>query len=277
MKETKYKCSECGEILKEQAPNKAGLICDKCGEEYAELDIETLEKVKVDAIIEKEGDKLPPPLKKEKTIKEKIKEIIPQDPNTNPALTNDGLFIKEYPNEKKENKETINKKETKEAKKGRDEKGRFIEGNNIAEGNEGGRPPEYKEEYNQRVDDYLKERQDEDKRTIKQENEEKGYKMFDIGLKVKLPTIEGFARYIGVNKTTLYEWEKKNSVFSNSLEKIRVEQKERLLNMGLSGDYNPTIAKLILSSNHGMAEKTEQDVNVKNPVVVKVIKEEILK
>jgi len=28
---------------------------------------------------------------------------------------------------------------------------------------------------------------------------------------------------------------------------------------GLSGDYNSTIAKLVLSSNHGMAEKQEHD------------------
>lgn len=110
-----------------------------------------------------------------------------------------------------------------------------------------GRPTKYEEEYINKVDDYLAENQDEF------ENNK---------LKVKLPTVEGFAMYIGVNKTTLYEWEKRYENFSNALEKIRVEQKKRLLNSGLSGEYNSTIAKLILSSNHGMSDK--QDVDVKS-------------
>jgi hypothetical protein len=89
---------------------------------------------------------------------------------------------------------------------------------------------------------------------------ENGYEKIDYVLRVNLPTIEGFARFIGVNKTTLYEWDKKYPDFSNSLDKIRIEQQTRLINEGLAGNYNPTIAKLILSSNHGMREKTEQDI-----------------
>jgi len=77
---------------------------------------------------------------------------------------------------------------------------------------------------------------------------------------VRLPTLEGFAVFIGVNKTTLYEWEKDHEEFSNALDLIRSEQQERLINNGLAGTYNSTIAKLILSSNHGMREKTDTDV-----------------
>lgn len=120
------------------------------------------------------------------------------------------------------------------------------------------RPTKFKEEYIEKVADYLAEHLDEEVQVVKQANTEKGYEMYDNKLKVRLPTIEGFARYIGVNKTTLYEWEKVNEEFSNALEDIRVEQQERLINSGLSGEYNPTIAKLILSANHGMREK--QDV-----------------
>lgn len=79
-------------------------------------------------------------------------------------------------------------------------------------------------------------------------------------LKVKLPTIEGFAAFVGVNKTTLYEWSKVHPEFSNALDKIKTEQQKRLVNSGLSGDYNSTIAKLVLSANHGMSEKTESKV-----------------
>lgn len=126
--------------------------------------------------------------------------------------------------------------------------------------NKRGRPSEYKEEYINKVDEYLESRQDEDVQIVKQANAEKGYEMYDNKLKVRLPTIEGFARFIGVNKTSLYEWEKEHPDFSNALDKIRTEQQERLIDSGLSGDYNSTIAKLILSSNHGMREKTDTDV-----------------
>lgn len=122
----------------------------------------------------------------------------------------------------------------------------------------GGRPIEYKEEYCQKADEYLELHKDEERAIVRQSNSEKGYEMYDNKLAVKLPTLKGFARFIDVNESTLYEWDKKYPEFSKSLDKIKTEQHDRLINNGLSGDYNPTIAKLILSSNHGMSEK--QDV-----------------
>ena len=124
---------------------------------------------------------------------------------------------------------------------------------------EKGRPTKYLEEYNNKVDEYLELHQDKELERVRLKSE-KGYEKIDYVLRVNLPTIEGFARFIGVNKTTLYEWDKKYPDFSNSLDKIRIEQQTRLINEGLAGNYNPTIAKLILSSNHGMREKTEQDI-----------------
>lgn len=79
------------------------------------------------------------------------------------------------------------------------------------------------------------------------------------GNTVKLPTISGFALEIGFNESTMHEWAKKDKDFSKSLEKIKTEQRNRLLNQGLAGNYNSTIAKLILSSNHGMVERKEVD------------------
>jgi hypothetical protein len=76
-------------------------------------------------------------------------------------------------------------------------------------------------------------------------------------IKVNLPTMQGLARFIGVNKTTLYEWAKVNEEFSNSLDEVKAEQHDRLLNSGLSGDYNSTIAKLVLSHNHEYSERTD--------------------
>ncbi len=105
-----------------------------------------------------------------------------------------------------------------------------------------GRPEEYKPEYIIEVEKYLLLKKDEF------ENKK---------LKVNLPTIEGFAVFIDVSKKSLYNWEDQHPEFIHSLDKIRTEQKERLINYGLSGDYNSTIAKLVLSANHGMREGTD--------------------
>ena len=113
---------------------------------------------------------------------------------------------------------------------------------------ERGRPTKYLPELCEKADEYLLLNQDEE---VEIPNS-KGTRT-----KVKLPTVEGFALFLGVNKDTLYEWNKLYPDFSDSLSKIVIEQKKRLLNKGLEGTYNSTIAKLVLSSNHGMREGTD--------------------
>lgn len=127
-----------------------------------------------------------------------------------------------------------------------------------------GRPTKYNPDtdYVALALEFIEMHQDSERQLLKQSNSSKGYDMFENKLDVKLPTVEGFAAFLEVNKTTLYEWEKAYPIFSNALSIIRREQKERLMNKGLSGDYNSTIAKLILSSNHGMAEKSESKSEV---------------
>jgi hypothetical protein len=115
-----------------------------------------------------------------------------------------------------------------------------------------GRPTLYTDEMPSRVEAYLN--QCEDKRVKIGK---------DIKLRVNLPTAEGLAVYLDVNKTTLYEWAKDHEEFSNALEKVKAKQAENLVNKGLSGDYNSTIAKLLLSSNHGMREKSDVTTNGK--------------
>lgn len=119
----------------------------------------------------------------------------------------------------------------------------------------GGRPSEYKEEYNDKVDDYLATCVDTEYDWTKTDGDKTT--SFEHRVKVQLPTIEGFAIFIGVPRRTVFDWRDANDEFSHSLDKILVEQKKRLLNKGLSGDYNSTIAKLILSSNHEMSERTD--------------------
>lgn len=122
-----------------------------------------------------------------------------------------------------------------------------------------GRPTEYKDEYINKVDEYLSVCQDEEVQEVIGLSA-KGTELYKNKLKVNIPTIEGFAVFLGVSKKSLYNWGDNNSEFLHALGKIEAEQKKRLINSGLSGDYNPTIAKLILSANHGMKEKTEQDI-----------------
>lgn len=81
-------------------------------------------------------------------------------------------------------------------------------------------------------------------------------------LKTKIPTLAGLALYLEVNKATVYEWGKEYKEFSNALDDLTSLQEEKLLNGGVSGTYNSTISKLILSSNHGYKEKTEENLNV---------------
>lgn len=124
-----------------------------------------------------------------------------------------------------------------------------------------GRPCEYKEEYIEAVEKYLKTCQDQEDEFHKLRSAKAdGY---DRLVRVQLPTFEGFAHFIGVNTSSLYEWDKKFPEFSNELVRIKEEQKKRLLNKGLSGDYNPIIAKLILSAHHGLTERTDITTNGK--------------
>ena len=137
----------------------------------------------------------------------------------------------------------------------------------------GGRPTKYTPDLISKVDEYLALCVDSETEFHKTRGEKSD--SFDRILKVNLPKIEGFARYIDVHKDTLIEWAKKNDEFSVSLDKIRAEQHNRLVDETLAGNYNPVIAKLMLSSNHGYKEKSDvtSDGKELQPVLVRFINE----
>lgn len=107
-----------------------------------------------------------------------------------------------------------------------------------------GRPSKYKPEYIDKIDEYLE--------TTGKEN-------------MSVPKMVSFARYIGVNKDTLYEWAKEHKDFSDSLSKITDKQEEELVDVGVYGgkEINATIVKMILMSNHGYKERSDVTSNDK--------------
>lgn len=73
-----------------------------------------------------------------------------------------------------------------------------------------------------------------------------------------IPSIAGLACYLGVARETIYDWRDKDTEFSDIVKGILAMQERQLLNGGLSGDYNATISKLVLSK-HGYTDKAEVD------------------
>ncbi len=74
-----------------------------------------------------------------------------------------------------------------------------------------------------------------------------------------IPKIEELVIVLGVQKSTIYLWEKEHKEFSNALDIIRAKQACKVLDRSLVGEYNPTIAKLILGNNHGYSDRVQQD------------------
>ena len=66
-----------------------------------------------------------------------------------------------------------------------------------------------------------------------------------------LPTVEGLAVHLSVNRSTIYEWRKEHPEFSDILEQILALQASMLIQNGLKGEFNSTITKLMLSKHKG--------------------------
>ena len=73
-----------------------------------------------------------------------------------------------------------------------------------------------------------------------------------------IPSAAGLCVWLGINRSTLHEWEKIHDKFSNTLDAIRQLQEKIALNKGITGDFNSTIVKLVLA-NHGYSDKQAID------------------
>jgi len=84
---------------------------------------------------------------------------------------------------------------------------------------------------------------------------------------VNLPSIAGLARYLKVSRETIYAWssQPEKIKFSDIVGQVLIEQEQRLLSNGISGEYNCVIAKLILTK-HGYSDKQELSGVNGNPI-----------
>ncbi len=115
-----------------------------------------------------------------------------------------------------------------------------------------GRPTEFNEAMLDKANEYLAWAND--------EKDEKGR------LTVRLPKAAGLARHLGVHRATLYVWAEKHPEFNDILERLNQLQEERLIDKGLSGEYNSNIVKLALGK-HGYHDKADIDHTTKGEKV----------
>ncbi len=133
-----------------------------------------------------------------------------------------------------------------------------------------GRPTDYNEEILTKAREYIESCEDDEiQQTIGMSA--KGTELFKVKKIVNLPTKGGLARHLDVSRETLYAWAKEKPEFSDIMEQLGALQEERLINNGLSGDYNPTIAKVLLTK-HGYREGIDATTNDKDIVLPNDVK-----
>jgi len=76
-----------------------------------------------------------------------------------------------------------------------------------------------------------------------------------------IPSIEGLAEHLEINRATIYDWKDQEGKeeFSDILGQILARQARVLINQGLKGEFNAAICKLALGK-HGYHDKQETDV-----------------
>ncbi|MBA4306984.1 MAG: hypothetical protein C0429_09645 [Sphingopyxis sp.] len=125
----------------------------------------------------------------------------------------------------------------------------------------GGRPTVYSASVVKKAREYMKSCEDKVFKFWKTRGEKSD--SYDRLVKVNLPTIEGLAIHLGVHRDTIQEWKGKHKEFSVTLDELMAIQATRLMQNGLSGNYNPQMAKFLLQANHGMKERVDQTTDDK--------------
>lgn len=75
-----------------------------------------------------------------------------------------------------------------------------------------------------------------------------------------IPTIAGLSLYLKINQVTVYEYTKQSIEFSTCVNELMANQQDVLISKSLTGEFNPTITKLLLTK-HGYSDRLEQSVD----------------
>lgn len=146
-----------------------------------------------------------------------------------------------------------------------------------------GRPTLYSEEMLKKAEEYLDSCKDdgeidtEEESDIDEELEPQSHggslkRRYKTTVEVNIPTVGGLASYLRVARSTLYVWAKEVEEFSDIMERLGSEQENRLIQRGLGGQYNPTIAKVLLTK-HGYTDKldmTSKDEKLPTPIFANI-------
>ncbi len=76
----------------------------------------------------------------------------------------------------------------------------------------------------------------------------------------EIPSVAGLAVHLGVSRKTIYNWGDEFPEFLHTLELLGAKQEVTLLDKGLNGQFNATIAKLALH-NHGHSDKSDNTLS----------------
>ena len=136
---------------------------------------------------------------------------------------------------------------------GRDEKGRFIAGNQAA--------VKYDEKYCDAIIEYF---------SVEPMTLYTGADGTPRVMPCRYPTFERFAANIGVDHETLTEWTKKYPRFRAAHARAMAMQRDILVCNAMTGAYNPNFAKFVASCTHGMVERTAVDVGNEGDKAFKV-------
>lgn len=123
--------------------------------------------------------------------------------------------------------------------------------------NKGGRPSKYDTKYCEEIITFFDQEPYEDKElTHFGKNGEVSWVDYKR-MANKLPTLRSFAKHIGVNVDTVYEWIKVHQEFSEAFTHAKDLQKWFLIENGLNGCYNPAFAIFTAKNITDMRDKQE--------------------
>ena len=77
-----------------------------------------------------------------------------------------------------------------------------------------------------------------------------------------VPSIAGLSIFLNLTRETIHDWitHEEKGLFSDNVRKLMAQQEQALASGGLTGGYNASISKLMLTK-HGYSDKTENDNN----------------